>query len=259
MKKIIAIIAIAGLTFSMTACQKPGSVSGKAINPFTGQAVKNSTIWIDQSTKKAKSTDGSYKFEDVDQGKYTLIAGKNLYSKTYTPFEITETNLNITQDIYIYPKSLKAGLFRPNAEKEDKIINSWYLYYVECDNDDFAYRLQFQNKKTKKIQKLTSPEEIKSDAKGYLFYQPASSTQIIEVTSYPLEKKKISKNNKCAEKIGKSSKTALFPNKDKGTKISVSLKATNLYELSGPYPKGLQALVFTQGGKFLNSYYIDGK
>jgi len=256
MKKLSITLIATGMLLFFTGCEK-GKVSGKVINPFTGKAVENATVWMPGTPHTVKTPDGNFVFEDVDLGSFAISAGKNKYSKTEDSISLGEEQLEASIDLFIFPKSnIKPGLFRMNAEKEDKIMHEWYLHEVRCEDAGFAYKTSFKDKKSKKDQKLNDPAEVSKNI-NLLFYNATSASQLPVAKVYPLKTDRVSNHKGC--KFEKGEKTALFPVTDKGSELKVTYKSENLYALEGSIPEGEQALVLTQGGKFLKSYYIKAK
>jgi hypothetical protein len=257
MKKIFFLTGIIALSITLSACEK-SKVKGKVIDPFTGKPVTNSTVWMKGTTFKAQSPDGSFIFEDVAPGEYTLAAGKNKFSEAEFSFKVSESDKEVEQTIFIYPRSgLKPGLFRPGAEQAEKVPNEWFNYESICDQDIFAYKETFVDEKTKKSFNLPDPAKIPAKL-DLLYYQTTSSSQAIEATIYPLAKKPTAGKG-CKSIDEKKVKTALFPVTGKGIPLTVTYKSNNMYELNGEMPKTPHAIVLTQQGKFLKSYYLQGE
>jgi len=256
MKKLSITLLATGMLLFFTGCEK-GKVNGKVINPFTGKAVENATVWMPGTPYTTKTPDGNFVFEDVDLGAFAIAAGKNKYSKTEDSISLGETQLEASIDLYIFPKAtIKPGLFRLNPEKDDKIMHEWYLHEVRCEDAGFAYKTSFKDKKSKKDQKLNDPAEVSKNI-NLLFYNATSASQLPVAKVYPMKEQKVSAHEGC--KFEKGVRTALFPQTDNGTDLKVSYKSENLYSLEGSIPEGEQALVLTQGGKFLKAYYIKAK
>ncbi|MBR3852055.1 MAG: hypothetical protein IKJ76_08475, partial [Fibrobacter sp.] len=56
-----------------------------------------------------------------------------------------------------------------------------------------------------------------------------------------------------------SEKKGLFADKDKGTNLTVTYMAENLFKITGDLPKGKQIIQFSQDGKTLTTYYFENK
>jgi hypothetical protein len=264
MNKILTLIVLASL--ALVACGKKGSVSGVIMDPFSGKAVELPTVWIKGTTFTSQKIpgglpDGRFKFEGiaVSDSAYTLRAGKPRYSQGQVKFSITDGNLNVVQNIYIYRQDVAPGLYRPIEGKEAEKINARAINRADCKESIFAFRVKFttENPSTKKKEEsiLPPPANVPAEV-AFLSKIATSVTSPIEVTSYPVLSESAKKHEDCGVD---SKETLLVPNLSKGTSIHSDYKSENLYEIKGTLPKGKQFLTIKQDGKLVNAYYINAQ
>jgi len=255
--KLVSFAFATVATMALVSC-KSGTVSGKVIDPFTGQPVTNATVWIEGTPKQTKTADGSFRFEEVELGELKLSAGKNKFSKTQEMISVTETSLEVQKDIYIFSKeTVDPGLFTNGALPATKITNLWLNWEVQCKESLFAYRKSFMDAKTKKA--LDLPDAEKSTAEvSMLFFQQSSVSEAVEVKSFPLIAGKVADHKDCSGFDSKET-DAMFPDITKGTSLTSTYKSDMLYEVKGTLPKGKQVLAFLQGGKVVKTYLFEVK
>jgi hypothetical protein len=264
MNKILPLIALVSL--ALVACGKKGSVSGTVMDPFSGKAVELPTVWIKGTTFTSQKIqgglpDGKFKFEGIaiSDSSYTLQVGKSKYSQGQVKFSITEDNLNVVQNIYIYRQDVASGLYRPIEGTEAEKISARAVYQAVCKESGFAFRVKFttENQSTKKKEEnvLPPPANVPAEV-AFLSKIATSVTSPIEVTSYPVLSESAKKHEDCGVD---AKETLLVPNLSKGTSIPSDYKSENLYEIKGTLPKGKQFLTIKQDGKLVNAYYINAQ
>jgi hypothetical protein len=264
MNKILLFVALAVL--ALVACGKKGSISGTIMDPFSGKAVELPTVWIKGTTFTSQKIpgglpDGKFKFEGIaiSDSAYTLQAGKPKYSQGQVKFTITEDNLNVVQNIYIYRQDVAPGLYRPIEGKEAEKISARAVYQAVCKESVFAFRVKFatENPSTKKKEEnaLPPPANVPEEV-AFLSKIATSVTSPIEVISYPVLSESAKKHEDCGVD---AKETLLIPNLSKGTSIPSDYKSENLYEIKGTLPKGKQFLTIKQDGKLVNAYYINAQ
>jgi hypothetical protein len=264
MNKIIPLIALIAL--ALVACGKKGSVSGTVMDPFSGKAVELPTVWVKGTTFTSQKIpgglpDGKFKFEGivVSDTSYTLQAGKSKYSQGQVKFSITNDNLNVVQNIYIYRQDVDPGLYRPIEGKEAEKISARAIYQAACKETGFAFRTKFttENPNTKKKEENVLPLPANIPVEVVLLSKIKTSvTSPIEVISYPMLSESAKKHEDCGVD---AKETLLVPNLNKGTNISSDYKSDNLYEIKGTLPKGKQFLAIKQDGKLVNAYYLNAQ
>lgn len=270
-KNLVALFAVSAM--GLVACGKSGSVSGTVYDPFTGKAVELPTVFIKDTPFTSQKIpgglkDGTYKFEKVKPGTYTISAGKNKYSKTNIEFSITEDQLNVQQDLFIYNREgLTPGMYKPVANQPaEKIANDWVNSEVVCKESIMALRPKFkQDAPNAKGAKKEQIEVVLADAKAIeatinlLYYNASSMSSMIEAKAYPANQEKASDHSDCAGIDTKKEPYLIVPQKDKGTQLTTTYKSENLYEISGTLPKGKSLLTLHQDGKLLKTYYFEVK
>ncbi|GHV14631.1 hypothetical protein AGMMS49938_11110 [Fibrobacterales bacterium] len=263
MKKLLSLFAVSAL--ALVACKSTGSVSGTVIDPFTGKAVELPTVYVKGTTFSSQKIpgglpDGTFKFEGIEEGTYTVEAGKGKYSKGHTEFTISKDAANAKADIYIYSQSTDPGLYRPvegaNAEK----ISARAIFQPICKETGIAFRTKFtvENPQTKKKDEnvLPAPVDVPPDV-TLLIKIATSVSSPIEATSYPILTESAKKHADCDGVDPKE--TLIVPNLSKGTVIPSAYKSENLYEIKGSLQSGKQILAIKQDGKLVNAYYINAK
>jgi len=267
MKKIVPLIALSML--ALMACEK-GTVSGTVIDPFTGKPVELPTVWIKGTTFSSQKIpgglpDGTFKFEGVEPGSYTLEAGKGRYSKGKADFVIGEGNMEVTANIYIYGQEVEPGLYRSfDGAGSEKITNDWVIWQPMCKAGGFVLRTKFttdvENPSTKKKEKkdmvLPKPREVPANVTA-LYKIKSSVSSPIEVTVYPIISAAARNYADCSG-IG-AKETLKAPVLDKGKKIDSDYKSENLYEIKGTLLDGEQLMAIRQDGKLLSVYYLNAK
>lgn len=261
---LTALFAIAAL--GLAACGKQGTVSGTVIDPFTGKAVELPTVFIKNTPFTSQKIPGglpggTYKFEKIEPGTYTISAGKSRYSKTNVEFTITETALDVKQDLYIYNKEgLNPGMYKPVAgAAAEKISNDWVSSEAACKESIMALRPKFVQENAKKEKTtidLAAPRKIESSL-SVLYYNASSVSSPVEATAYPAVEEKSASHADCAGIDAKKEPVLVVPAKDKGVKLTSAYKSENLYEITGTLPKGKQLLTLVQDGKVLKTYYFE--
>jgi hypothetical protein len=266
MKKKLPFIALSALALALAACEK-SAVSGTVIDPFSGKAVDRSSVQITGTEHNSQINfpgglpEGKFKFEGVKPGTYTLVAGKNGYTKGRMEFTVSEGNLEITQDIYIYDQKKDPGLYRIIEDTNtEKIATNDDRYELKCKGEaDFALRTEREeeNLQTKKKEKkaLSGSKEIPSEI-TLLYRIRSQSDSPIEAVSYPVISA-TGKNSDCPDEGEKE--TLLVPDTKKGTVLASVYKSDNLYEIKSTLPAGEQFLVLRQSGKLLRFYYLNAK
>lgn len=259
-------VVLALSALSLVACGKKGSVSGTVIDPFTGKAVELPTVFIKNTpftSQKIKGglPTGEFKFEKIAPGTYTLSAGKSKYSKTNVEFTISETALDVKQDIFIYSKEdLNPGMYAPKAgAAAEKIANDWVSSEAICKESITALRPKYvqENEKKEKITVDLAPAKKIDAALNVLFYNASSVSSPIEAVAYPAAEEKSTAHADCAGVDAAKEPVLVVPQKDKGVKLSTNYKSENLYEITGTLPKGKQIMTLHQDGKLLKSYYFN--
>jgi len=265
MKTILPIIAIGML--ALAACEK-ASVSGTVIDPFTGKAVELPTVYIKGTPFTSQKIpgglpDGTFSFEGVGVGTYTIEAGKGKYSKGRAEFTVSKENMSVKQDIYIYSLEVTPGLYRPvEGSKAEKITNDWAVWQPTCKGGTFVLRTKFvseaENPKTKKKEKkdnvLPAPKDVPANIVA-LYKIATSVSSPVEAVSYPIISD-VAKNYDC----GIDAKEKLLaPNLEKGNKLGSNYKSDNLYEIKGALLSGKQLLALRQDGKLVGLYYLNAQ
>lgn len=247
------------LALGLVSCKK-GSISGQVLDPFTGKPVANSTIWVENTPYLSKSVDGSFKFEKVKPGSYRIFAGKNKFSKTSDTLTLTEEALNGSVNLYIYSlEVVDPGLYLEVSEgSTEKIQNLWLNWELSCKDGGFAYRQKFTDTKTKKDIILPAGQPIKAPFKA-LFNLSSSAVEKVSAKLFPVTQGRVSNHSDCQGFNSKKEPTGLFPDLTKGIELQTTQKSNNLYEISGEFPAGKQAMALYQGGKFLKSYLFEVK
>lgn len=256
MKKFIYIASMVFLSVGLLSCKK-GSIEGQVLDPVTQKPIANSTVWLKGTPNMIKSPDGSFKFENLKKGEYSLNAGKNKHSESALTVTLDENTLDAKQNIYIFSKdNLDPGLFDLNiAEDNKKIPNRWLNWEVLCKESLFAYRESYVDIKSKKTFDLPEAMKIASDV-NMLYLQAGNTIESITVKSFPLQRGKVADHPDCTEFDAKD-KNGFFPVKDKAVDITTAYKSTNLFELKGKLPKGRQALTLMQEDKVIRAYLFD--
>lgn len=254
MKKLTAVLFLSLFAITLTSCKK-GSVSGKVIDPFTGQAVQNATVWVKGTPKQTKTPDGSFKFDELKPGEYQLNSGKNKWSESHEGFTITEKDLNVTQNIYIFPQTVTPGMYRPGKDSSEKLTNLWLNWESACKESLFGYRTRFIDTKTKKPVALPDPTVVSPEFNA-LYYQATSVNEKLEIKAFPMEKGNTKDHADC-QGFDKREKIGYFPVVDQAIPLESKYKSENLTEITGKLPKGKQALAIMQGNKVLKAYFFD--
>lgn len=283
MKKIATLCAASLLAIAMTGCEKTGTIEGEVCDAFTGKPLEMPTIWIDStiySTLKDKYKykqelrKGQFKFEKVPAGTYKVLAGRSKYVKSRNMVTTTEENPNAKLTLYIYSDQVDPGLYMGSAEGPKKISNEWVIWSTQCTESVAGYRLNFPqqdgsakvpskaNKKKKgkaQAAKLTPiPAPRVMDGKLELFYRNASSvTTPLVAKTYPVVEDKVSAHADC--KGFDTDEKGLFAVKDKGSDLTVTYVAENLFKITGDLLQGKQIIQFSQDGKTLQTYYFEKK
>ncbi len=289
MKKFALLGAAALIAFAMTGCEKTGTIEGDVCDAFTGKPLEMPTVWMDStifSTLKEKYKfkqelrKGHFKFENVPVGSYRMIAGRSKYVKSRNPIETTEANPDLNVKLYIYSDQVDPGMYVGSAEGPVKISNQWVIWSTQCNESIAGYRLQFpqntdagkvpakQDKKKGKKGKAAKaaadvkmtplPEPRVMDGNLEVFYRNASSvTTPLVAKTYPAVEGKVSAHADC--KGFDTDEKGLFADKDKGTDLTVTYIAENLFKITGKLPAGKQIIQFSQDGKTLQTYYFEVK
>ena len=260
MKKSLSILVAGMLAMGLVSCTKKGTVTGQVLDPFTGKPVEHATVWVSNTPLQAKALDGSFSFVKVLPGKYTMNAGKNKYSKAQVNFEVTEKNLNLTQNIYIFSREdIEPGMYKASDAGAEKIPNQWLNWEATCKESLMGYRKKFADAKTKKD--LVLPDPMKSGASiNYLFYQAAAANEPITAKAFPLVDAKVADHKDCSGFDAKAKEVdGLFPDMAKGVELKSEYKSDNLSEVTGNLPSGKSVLVLFQGSKIVKAYYFDAK
>ncbi|WP_173340642.1 hypothetical protein [uncultured Fibrobacter sp.] len=292
MKKLLTICAAALVAFAMTGCEKTGTIEGEVCDAFTGKALEMPTIWIDStiySTLKDKYKykqelrKGQFKFEKVPVGTYKVLAGRSKYIKSRNMVTTTEENPNAKLTLYIYSDQVDPGLYISGVDAPTKISNQWVIWSTQCESSIAGYRLAFpqqaagakvppkadkkKGKKGKKgkaapaadASKMTPlPEPRVVDGKLEVFYRNASSvTTPLIAKTFPAVVGKVADHKDC--KGFEGDEKGVFADKDKGSDLTVTYIAENLFKITGNLPKGKQIIQFSQDGKTLQTYYFEVK
>ena len=191
----------------------------------------------------------------------------------------TEENPNLKVTLYIYSDQIEPGLYLPGDEENGpkKISNEWVVWSTQCNESIAGYQLerpqagdgakvpdQKKDKKKKKGKKeaakmspLPAPRVI--EGKLEVFYRNASSvTSPLVAKTFPAVEQDISAHKDC-KGFDAGEKKGLFADKDKGTNLTVTYMAENLFKITGDLPKGKQIIQFSQDGKTLTTYYFENK
>lgn len=282
MKNKLYICAAALIAMAMTGCEKTGTIEGEVCDAFTGKALEMPTVWMDStifSTLKDKYKykqelrKGQFKFEKVPVGTYRMIAGRSKYVKSRNMVTTTEENPNAKVTLYIYSDQVDPGMYTGTAEGPKKLSNEWVIWSTQCQESIAGYRLQFpQNadagkvpgkadKKKKadvKMAPLPAPRVIEN-GKLEVFYRNASSvTTPLIAKTFPAVEAEVAKHADC-KGFDADEKKGIFADKDKGTDLTVTYVAENLFKITGDLPKGKQIIQFSQDGKTLQTYYFENK
>lgn len=288
MKKTLTLCATAALVaMALTGCEKTGTIEGEVCDAFTGKPLEMPTIWMDStiySTLKEKYKykqelrKGQFKFEKVPVGNYKILAGRSKYIKSKNMISTTEENPNLKVTLYIYSDQIEPGLYLPGDEENGpkKISNEWVVWSTQCNESIAGYQLerpqagdgakvpdQKKDKKKKgkkdaaKMSPLPAPRVI--EGKLEVFYRNASSvTSPLVAKTYPAVEQDVSAHADC-KGFDAGEKKGLFADKDKGTNLTVTYMAENLFKITGDLPKGKQIIQFSQDGKTLTTYYFENK
>ncbi len=288
MKKTLTLCATAALVaMALTGCEKTGTIEGEVCDAFTGKPLEMPTIWMDStiySTLKEKYKykqelrKGQFKFEKVPVGSYKILAGRSKYVKSKNMISTTEENPNLKVTLYIYSDQIEPGLYLPGDEENGpkKISNEWVVWSTQCNESIAGYQLerpqagdgakvpdQKKDKKKKgkkeaaKMSPLPAPRVI--EGKLEVFYRNASSvTSPLIAKTYPAVEGDVSAHADC-KGFEANEKKGLFADKDKGTNLTVTYMAENLFKITGELPKGKQIIQFSQDGKTLTTYYFENK
>ena len=288
MKKTLILCATAALVaMALTGCEKTGTIEGEVCDAFTGKPLEMPTIWMDStiySTLKEKYKykqelrKGQFKFEKVPVGNYKILAGRSEYIKSKNMISTTEENPNLKVTLYIYSDQIEPGLYLPGDEENGpkKISNEWVVWSTQCNESIAGYQLerpqagdgakvpdQKKDKKKKgkkdaaKMSPLPAPRVI--EGKLEVFYRNASSvTSPLVAKTFPAVEQDISAHKDC-KGFDANEKKGLFADKDKGTNLTVTYMAENLFKITGDLPKGKQIIQFSQDGKTLTTYYFENK
>ena len=288
MKKTLTLCATAALVaMALTGCEKTGTIEGEVCDAFTGKPLEMPTIWMDStiySTLKEKYKykqelrKGQFKFEKVPVGNYKILAGRSKYIKSKNMISTTEENPNLKVTLYIYSDQIEPGLYLPGDEENGpkKISNEWVVWSTQCNESIAGYQLerpqagdgakvpdQKKDKKKKgkkdaaKMSPLPAPRVI--EGKLEVFYRNASSvTSPLVAKTFPAVEQDISAHKDC-KGFDANEKKGLFADKDKGTNLTVTYMAENLFKITGDLPKGKQIIRFSQDGKTLTTYYFENK
>lgn len=110
-KKAIMLVSVmiisAGLTFAQTdpdTTETTGDtysmISGSVIDADTGDAIPNATVRINETDQSATTDDyGTFVFEDVDSGTYTVSVEADGYESTEQSVDVTEEGSNIEIEV----------------------------------------------------------------------------------------------------------------------------------------------------------------
>ena len=289
MKKTLTLCATAALVaMALTGCEKTGTIEGEVCDAFTGKPLEMPTIWMDStiySTLKEKYKykqelrKGQFKFEKVPVGNYKILAGRSKYIKSKNMISTTEENPNLKVTLYIYSDQIDPGLYSAGDDNGPvKISNEWVVWSTQCTESIAGYQLerpqagdgakvpdQKKDKKKKKAKKeaaakmspLPAPRVI--EGKLEVFYRNASSvTSPLIAKTYPAVEGNVADHKDC-KGFEESEKKGLFADKDKGTNLTVTYMAENLFKITGDLPKGKQIIQFSQDGKTLTTYYFENK
>ena len=288
MKKTLTLCATAALVaMALTGCEKTGTIEGEVCDAFTGKPLEMPTIWMDStiySTLKEKYKykqelrKGQFKFEKVPVGNYKILAGRSKYVKSKNMISTTEENPNLKVTLYIYSDQIEPGLYLPGDEENGpkKISNEWVVWSTQCNESIAGYQLerpqagdgakvpdQKKDKKKKgkkdaaKMSPLPAPRVI--EGKLEVFYRNASSvTSPLVAKTFPAVEQDVSAHADC-KGFDANEKKGLFADKDKGTNLTVTYMAENLFKITGDLPKGKQIIQFSQDGKTLTTYYFENK
>ena len=289
MKKTLTLCATAALmALALTGCEKTGTIEGEVCDAFTGKPLEMPTIWMDStiySTLKEKYKykqelrKGQFKFEKVPVGNYKILAGRSKYIKSKNMISTTEENPNLKVTLYIYSDQIDPGLYSAGDDNGPvKISNEWVVWSTQCNESIAGYQLerpqagdgakvpdQKKDKKKKKAKKeaaakmspLPAPRVI--EGKLEVFYRNASSvTSPLIAKTYPAVEGNVADHKDC-KGFEESEKKGLFADKDKGTNLTVTYMAENLFKITGDLPKGKQIIQFSQDGKTLTTYYFENK
>lgn len=255
MKRISPLILTSLLALGLVSC-KSGSISGQVLDPFTGQPVGNSTIWLEGTPYQVKSADGSFKFEKLEPGEYKINAGKNKCSKTQESTSITEQALDATKNVYIFSRQdYEPGLYSSKNGKFEKVANLWQNWEATCKESALGYRLAFTDLKTKKELALPHATEIPSELK-VLIYQPGAETLVAK--SVPVSESPIASHKDC-QGFDKKETKGLFLEMAKAVELKSEYRSEQLFEITGSLPKGKQVIAFFEGPKLVKSYLVEVK
>ena len=297
MKKKLSICAAAIIALAMTGCEKTGTIEGEVCDAFTGKPLEMPTVGMDSTiyttlSKKYEFNQelrkGKFKFVKVPPGTYRVYAGRSKYVKTRTTVTTTEQNPNATLRLYIYNSQVEPGLYQGTPEGPLKISNQWVVYSTNCDESIVGYRLSMpqqvesatasiaekigvpkKGKKGKKkhkpapaaqvVTKVTNlPDPRVIEGKLEVFYRNASSvTTPLIAKTFPAVVGKVADHKDC--KGFENDEKGVFADKDKGSDLTVTYIAENLFKITGNLPKGKQIIQFSQDGKTLQTYYFEVK
>lgn len=255
MKRIAPLFLTGLLAMGLVSCKK-GSIAGQVIDPFSGQPVGNSTVWLEGTPYQVKSADGSFKFEKLEPGEYKVNAGKNKCSKTQESVSVTEQALNATKNVFIFSRQdYEPGLYSSNNGKFEKVANLWQNWEASCKESILGYRLSFADLKTKKQLELPAAAKLASDLK-ILIYQPGAESLIAK--SIPVSESPITKHTDCKGFEKKETK-GLFVDMAGAKDLKSEYRSEQLFEVTGTLPKGKQVIAFFEGPKLVKSYLVEVK
>lgn len=293
MKKIVTLFAAGLIALAVTGCEKTGTIEGDVCDAFTGKALEMPTIWIDStiySTLKDKYKykqelrKGHFKFENVPVGTYKVLAGRSKYIKSRNMVTTTEEAPDVNLTLYIYSDQVDPGLYTGGENGPTKISNQWVIWSTQCDQSIAGYRLAFpqqdpsakvpskkadKKKKGKKGKKgkaaaapagnmtpLPAPRVV--EGKLEVFYRNASSvTTPLIAKTFPAVEGKVADHKDC--KGFDADEKGIFADASKGTNLTVTYIAENLFKITGDLPKGKQIIQFSQDNKTLQTYYFEVK
>jgi hypothetical protein len=211
---------------------------------------------------------------------YKILAGRSKCFKSKNMISTTEENPNLKVTMYSDSDQIEPGLYLPGDEENGpkKISNEWVVWSTQCNESIAGYQLerpqagdgakvpdQKKDKKKKKGKKepaakmspLPAPRVI--EGKLEVFYRNASSvTSPLVAKTYPAVEGDVSAHKDC-KGFEANEKKGLFADKDKGTNLTVTYMAENLFKITGDLPKGKQIIQFSQDGKTLTTYYFENK
>lgn len=282
-KQLISVCAAALIAMGMTGCETKGTIEGDVCDAFTGKPLEMPTVWMDStifSTLKEKYPfkqelrKGHFKFEKVPVGTYKMLAGRSKYIKSRNVVTTTEEKPDLNVTLYIYSDQIDPGLYVSGEESPTKISNQWVIWSTQCAESVAGYRLAFpqqdgsakvpakakKGKKAKKVDAKLTPLPAPREMNGKLevFYRNASSvTTPLVAKTFPAVEGSVSAHKDC--KGFDTDEKGIFADVSKGTDLTVTYMAENLFKITGDLPKGKQILQFSQDGKTLQTYYFEVK